>query len=213
MAKSQSELSTVKGVGPAIRKKLESAKITTVAQLKKEDAKSLSEKAGISEGRAENILKAAQDVKPAKKKSTPKKKATKKKSTKKASKKKTTKKSTSKKTAKKNVDSKKAAQAAASAMRDIIARARDHFKKAPAQHVFILHDGSQLKDLFDLAQALEDIQEHVFRHHVNDDRHDFANWVQNVLDEHSLADEMREARKHPESHERIIYRHITRRVW
>jgi hypothetical protein len=212
MAKSQSELSTVKGVGPAIRKKIESAGIKTVAALKKEDEKSLSEKSGISTGRASNILKAAQNVTAAKKK-TASKKSSKKTASKKSTKKKTSKKkSTTKKTTSK-VDSKKATQAAASAMKDIIARARDHFKRAPAQHVFVLHGGQELKDLFDLAKALEDIQEEVFRHHVNDDRHDFANWVKNVLDEHALADEMREARKHPEAHERIIYRHITRRVW
>lgn len=206
MAKSQSEISTVKGVGPATRKKLEKANVTTIAALKKESADSLAKKTSLSTAQAQKILDAASKVKTSKKSST-KKKASKKKATKK-------KKTSSKKSAKKkSVNKKDATKAAASAMKDIIARARDHFKRAPAQHVFILHSGEELKDLFDLAKKLEDIADHVFAHHVNDDRHDFANWVQKVLDEHALADQLREARKHPEDHQRIIYRHITRRVW
>ena len=101
MAKSQSELSTVKGVGPATQKKLEKAGTKTVAALKKETAESLAEKSKLSRKEADNVLSAAAKIKTTKKKST-KKKSTKKtspkkKSTKKKSSKKSTKKSSSKK--------------------------------------------------------------------------------------------------------------------
>ncbi|MFT4250292.1 MAG: helix-hairpin-helix domain-containing protein [Candidatus Woesearchaeota archaeon] len=219
MAKSESDLSTIQGVGPATRKKLEQASITTIAALQKESASSLAKKTSLSEKQASNVLAAASKV-PAKKKAVKKttKKAAKKASSKKkpAARKTSSKKTSAKKKKSKrssSVNAKQAASAAAAAMKDIVARARDHFKTAPREHVFILHSGEELKDLFDLARALEDIADHVFAHHVNEDRHDFANWVQHVLDEHALAEDLRESRRHPQAHERVIYRHITRRVW
>lgn len=111
------------------------------------------------------------------------------------------------------VSKQQAARSAERALEDITARARDHFKQAPNEQVFVLCTGEQLRDLRELAQALEGMREEVFRHHVNEDKHDFAAWIQHVLDEHALADELRESRKHPEKHGHAIYRHITRRVW
>ncbi len=141
------------------------------------------------------------------------KKATKKvakKTTKKAAKKTTTR--ATKKAATKSTQE-QAAKAAASAMKDIIARARDHFRKAPKEHVFFIADGRTIQDLRELAEALEDMAEHVFSHHVNDHRHDFANWVHEVLQERALAEQLRETHRHPDHHQRVIYRHIVRRAW
>ncbi len=139
------------------------------------------------------------------------KRATKKKTAKKATTKKTTKKSSTKKSA--PAAQEKAAKAAASAMKDIIARARDHFRKAPKEHTFFVADGRTIQDLRELAEALEEMADHVFAHHVNEHRHDFANWVHEVLQERALAEQLREAQRHPESHQRVIYRHIVRRAW
>ncbi len=141
------------------------------------------------------------------------KKASAKKSTTKTTKKraaKRTKKSAPKKTA---AAKKNAAKAAASAMKDIIARARDHYRRAPADRVFVVTDGKTLADLRDLTEALEDMAQHVFDHHVNDMRHDFANWVEEVLHEQALAEELRGTERNPHQHQRAIYRHIVRRVW
>lgn len=143
-------------------------------------------------------------------------KAAAKKTVKKAAKK-TTKKAAKKAPAAKNTTTKsaeqQAAKAAATAMKDIIARARDHFRKAPKENVFYVSDGRTIQDLRELAEALEEMADHVFSHHVNDDRHDFANWVHEVLQERALAEQLRVAHKHPDSHQRVIYRHIVRRAW
>ena len=143
----------------------------------------------------------------------PKKKATSKKKT--AKKKVVKKKTTSKisKTDDHKVASEKAAKAAAMAMKDIIARARDHFRQAPADRVFVLANGKVLKDLRELADSFEDMAEPVFAHHVNDQRHDFANWVHEILHEKALAEQLREAHRDPLTQQNTIYRHIVRRVW
>lgn len=188
---------------PAKKTSAKSAKKTTKTAAKKAAKKT-----------TKKVAKKTTKKKATKKKAA--KKATKKtarKSTKKAAKKKATKKTTSKakKSTQKAAD--EAAKAAATAMRDIIARARDHFRQAPEQHVFFVKNGAQLRNLRELAEFLEDVESHVFDHHVTEDRHDFANWVHEVLHERALAEQLRQAQRHPEAHQRVIYRHIVRRVW
>lgn len=210
---SNPELTDVSGIGPARAKKLQKAGVKSPKQLARLKPSTVAEKADIATARAKKLVSAAKKVTTSSpKKSTTKKKTTSKKSTpkKSATKKK---KSSTKKSSKKKTSKKQAAQAAAKAMQDIVSRARDHFKQAPREHVFVLHGGETIKDLRELAEALEEMQEHVFKHHVNDEKHDFAAWVQHVLDEQALADQLREAREHPQAHGHVIYRHITRRVW
>jgi hypothetical protein len=115
--------------------------------------------------------------------------------------------------AKPKANNQKAAAASAKAMQDIIARARDHFRRAPEHQTFYIVDGRSLADLRELAEALDEMAEHVFHHHVNHDRHDFANWVHEVLHEHALAEELRETERHPQAHQHRILRHIVRRTW
>ena len=56
------------------------------------------------------------------------------------------------------------------------------------EHYFITKDGREVKSLFELSQALEDMPEDVFNHHVSDEGNDFSNWVQHVMKNKSLAD-------------------------
>lgn len=199
---SNPELTDVAGIGPARAKKLKKAGVKSPKQLARLKPTTVAKKADIATTRAKKLVSAAKKVAD-----------TTSKTTKKKSSKKTSKTTKSKKKASKPKHTKKGDKAAQDALKDIIARARDHFKRAPDEHVFILHGGETIKDLRELAEALEQMQEHVFRHHVNDEKHDFAAWVHHVLDEHALAKQLREARKHPEYQGHVIYRHITRRVW
>lgn len=48
-------------------------------------------------------------------------------------------------------------------------------------------DGKIIKSLADLHLALVLMDEKHFYFHVNENRHDFANWVEHVLDEGKLA--------------------------
>lgn len=197
-----SGLSAVKGVGPARIKKLNKIGISTINDLAAATPDKLKQ-AGFSAGTAKKVIASAAQRTPQK---TTKKTA-------KKSRKKTTKKAVKKRSAPTTQAQANATKAAANAMKDIIARARDHFRKAPQEHVFYVVDGRTIQDLRELAEALEDMAEQVFSHHVNHERHDFANWVHEVLQERALAEQLREANKHPEHHQRVIYRHIVRRAW
>ncbi len=83
-------------------------------------------------------------------------------------------------------------------------------KDAPAEQYFILANGQPIKNVKELADVLEHLADDVFRHHVTDDKNDFANWVQHVFEDVDLAKEISGTKdKH---HTRIVlYKHIVRK--
>lgn len=76
--------------------------------------------------------------------------------------------------------------------------AREKLRKqivcAPGEHCFWMCDGRVLADLKELGQALAEIEDEVFSHHVTDNRHDFAQWVEDILCDGDCAKKLRETR-------------------
>ena len=59
---------------------------------------------------------------------------------------------------------------------------------------FLVNDGKILKNFTELPSALRNMHMDTFLHHVNDEKHDFANWVHDVMGAKTLAKQMRTAR-------------------
>lgn len=59
-----------------------------------------------------------------------------------------------------------------------------------ADNVFSLCDGSQVNSLKELYVALQKMDETTFTHHVNEERHDFSNWVKDVHRDYKLANSL-----------------------
>ena len=59
---------------------------------------------------------------------------------------------------------------------------------------FKLADGKEIKNLNELNKSLENIDENVFRHHVNDERNDFSSWTRDVLGDEKLAEDLSRAK-------------------
>ena len=72
-------------------------------------------------------------------------------------------------------------------------------KPAPTQevasghHRFFVSNGHVLTQLSDLVLELGSIDEGTFSHHVNNQKNDFAQWVQDVLHDKVLAGKLRKA--------------------
>ncbi len=66
--------------------------------------------------------------------------------------------------------------------------------EAPHDKRFVLKDGRVLKDLIELAHALEYMSDDVFNHHVNNSKNDFRNWVRDVFSQKELAAELEKAK-------------------
>lgn len=63
------------------------------------------------------------------------------------------------------------------------------------EHEFKVADGRNLKNLRDLVNALPVMNEEVFIHHVNEERNDFASWVQFVFQDEKLAKKIDSAKE------------------
>ena len=60
-------------------------------------------------------------------------------------------------------------------------------RPAPSKSYFFLGSGEAIKSVKGLADALEKMPEEVFKHHVNQEKNDFANWIEHVFEDKTLA--------------------------
>jgi hypothetical protein len=74
-----------------------------------------------------------------------------------------------------------------------VVSSQDHGEIHPAKY-FVLQNGQYLKSFRDLVTAVDKMDDSMFEYHVTGDRHDFANWVKDVLKQEQLASRMKTAR-------------------
>jgi hypothetical protein len=58
------------------------------------------------------------------------------------------------------------------------------------EHCFHLKGGKVVKNLCELHDTLLEMDEDTFNHHVTRDRNDFKNWVEHVIKDHELAQQI-----------------------
>lgn len=64
----------------------------------------------------------------------------------------------------------------------------------PEEVSFRVCNGAILRNLQDLAHALETISEEEYAHHANEERNDFSSWVKDIFKEARLATSLRKAK-------------------
>jgi hypothetical protein len=65
--------------------------------------------------------------------------------------------------------------------------------RAPVDMVFWCCDGSVFADLGELAEGLRVMSDETFAYHSNPEKHDFSNWVRDVIKDELLAYELASA--------------------
>lgn len=85
-------------------------------------------------------------------------------------------------------------------------------KDAPQEHYFILCNGKPLKNIKELADVLEDLEDHVFNFHVQPGKNDFATWIKDIFKDIELAETLAgvKDKKHMQL---VLYKHITHKLW
>ena len=78
--------------------------------------------------------------------------------------------------------------------------------EAPVEQHFVVADGTKLKSILELADALETMSEEIFRHHANEFKNDFSSWVKDVFYDHSLAEDISRAKNRFETQIAILRR-------
>ena len=79
--------------------------------------------------------------------------------------------------------------------------------RVPQGQEFILSNGRVLKNLYELANALQSIDSDTFSHHVNSQKNDFANWIRHVYQDERLADEIERTKE-----KELIAHHLSQRL-
>ncbi len=57
----------------------------------------------------------------------------------------------------------------------------------PSDKVFWLHGGKTIKNILELARELKQMDNATFTHYVNNEKNDFANWIQHCIKDEQLA--------------------------
>lgn len=133
--------------------------------------------------------------KPAKKKTTPVKAV--KKPSKKSTKKPAASKKSTKKTMAKSVKS----------MSTSRQRVYNLTREVPEYHYFVLANGQPVKHVAELASILDQLEDHVFQHHVTAEKNDFHNWIRDVFEDVELAKKVSGATDKRRL-QLIIYKHM-----
>ncbi len=142
---------------------------------------------------------------PAKKTSQKPAKKTAKKPTRKTARKGKTVKSSSGKTSKKTTTKKVAG--AAKIRQASRHRVYNLTKEVPEHHYFVLANGRQVKHVAELASILDQLEDHVFNHHVRPDSNDFHNWVRDIFEDVELARKVAGV-SDKKKLQLVIYRHL-----
>jgi len=78
--------------------------------------------------------------------------------------------------------------------------------EAPKEQHFVVADGRKLKNIIELADALETMSEEIFSHHVNEFKNDFSAWVKDVFYDDGLADDIARAKNRFEAQIAVLRR-------
>ena len=62
----------------------------------------------------------------------------------------------------------------------------------PENRAFLTIDGRRIRNLMELADMLDQMDDHAFRHHANCERNDFSNWIKDVMGDSALAESIRD---------------------
>ena len=85
-------------------------------------------------------------------------------------------------------------------------------KAAPQENIFVLCNGKPVKNLKELADVMDGLEDSVFNHHVRPEHNDFTAWVNDIIKDVELAEKLAGA-KDKKNFQLVIYKHITHKLW
>jgi len=85
-------------------------------------------------------------------------------------------------------------------------------KDAPQEHYFVLCNGRTVKNIKELADVMEELEDQVFNYHVTPEKNDFATWIKDIFKEIELAEKLAGA-KDKKHIQLVLYKHITHKLW
>ncbi len=74
------------------------------------------------------------------------------------------------------------------------------------KHEFSIHMGISIKNLRELAEALEIMDDDAFKHHVTKEKNDFSNWVKDIIEDVELSKDLLKAKTRKKAFEAVSQR-------
>ena len=68
--------------------------------------------------------------------------------------------------------------------------AKRYLCNAAPEQCFWVNNGPILKNMEELADALPEMGDETFHHHVNDEKNDFSSWVKDIIGDKNLANDL-----------------------
>jgi hypothetical protein len=84
------------------------------------------------------------------------------------------------------------------------------FEKVGDDVAFHVIDGSTIKGVIELSDAIHDMSDDTYYYHSNKDKDDFSNWIKDVFGADDLADEMLRSAHTRIEEEVCILRHLVK---
>ena len=85
-------------------------------------------------------------------------------------------------------------------------------REAPAENYFVLCNGRPVKNIKELAEVMDDIEDHVFNYHVRPEHNDFSAWVKDIFHDVELAEKIAGVNDRKQL-QLVVYKHITHQLW
>jgi hypothetical protein len=85
-------------------------------------------------------------------------------------------------------------------------------RNAPEANYFILCNGKPIKNIKELADMIENMEDNVFNYHVKPDHNDFSAWIKDIFKDVELAEKLKAA-KDKKHFQLVLYKHISHKLW
>lgn len=72
--------------------------------------------------------------------------------------------------------------------------AKRYLCDAAPEQCFWVNNGPILRNIEEMANALPEMSDETFRHHVNSEKNDFSNWVRDAIGDQALANDLLSSR-------------------
>ena len=85
-------------------------------------------------------------------------------------------------------------------------------RDAPETSYFVLCNGKPVKNIKELADVMEELEDQIFNYHVTTEKNDFATWIKDIFKDVELAEKLAgvKDKKHMQL---VLYKHITNKLW
>jgi hypothetical protein len=74
---------------------------------------------------------------------------------------------------------------------------------------FNTHEGKQIKNMHELVQYINGLDEEAFKIYVNEEKNDFYRWIKDSVGDHELANEIKDIKKKEDITTNLIRRLLT----